>query len=118
MAIRNLTKKSVAYLMIGLMAMLIANKAMFTHFHKNADGTFILHAHLYDRSNDSKPYKSHHHTKDELLFLQNLEILFLFVLLTSALLRFYRKAIYLTREISNNTQTCIILHKGRAPPIL
>jgi len=116
--VRNITIKSVAYLMIGLMVMLITNKAMYTHLHKNADGTVIVHAHPYDKSTDSKPYKSHHHSKAELFFFQNLEILFLLIFLTLALLRFYRKAKYLTRRISNNTQTCIILYKGRAPPVL
>jgi hypothetical protein len=103
--------------MIGIMGLFIANKAIFLHVHKLADGTIIEHAHPYDKSNDSKPYKSHHHSNAEFLFFQNLEILFLIVFLTLALVAFVKKEKVSFKLITEHTLICIIFHKGRAPPI-
>ncbi len=114
--VRNIAIKSITLLMIGIMGMFIADKAIFLHVHKSNDGTIIEHAHPYDKSNDSKPYKSHHHTNAELLFFQNLNILFLIVFLTFALFAFVKKAKYSFYIIPRHAQTCIILNKGRAPP--
>ena len=100
--------------MIGL---LIANKAIFTHIHKLVDGTVIEHAHPFNKSDDSKPYKSHNHTKAEILFFQNVEILFLFVFLTFALLKLVKKTKYSFYRITSYTLNCIIHYKGRAPPV-
>ncbi len=100
-----------------MMGMLIANKAVFMHTHRLNDGTIIEHAHPYNKSTDSKPYKSHHHTKAELLFFQNFEILSLFVFLTFALLNIFKKTKYSFYRITSYTLACIILHKGRAPPL-
>jgi len=99
------------------MGMLITNKAVFLHVHKLEDGTIIVHAHPYDKSNDSKPYKSHHHSNAEFLFFQNLEILFLIVFLTLALIAYVKKGKISFKLITENTLICINLHKGRAPPI-
>jgi hypothetical protein len=115
--VRNIKIKSIACLMIGMMGMLVANKAVFMHTHRLNDGTIIEHAHPYNKSTDSKPYKSHHHTKAELLFFQNLEILFLFVFLTFASLNLVKKAKHSFYRKTSYTLTCIILHKGRAPPL-
>ena len=115
--VRNITIKALAYFMIGIMSILVVNKAMFMHAHKMTDGKVITHSHPYDKSNDSKPYKSHHHTKVEFLFIENLKILFLFVFLTFALLNLVKKAKYSFYRKTRYTLNCIILYKSRAPPI-
>jgi len=43
--IQHTTKKTIAYLILGLMCLLIINKAVFLHSHVLADGTVISHAH-------------------------------------------------------------------------
>ena len=115
--VRYITIKAVAYLLIGIMGMLIVNKTMFMHVHKMADGTLITHSHPFDKSKDSMPYKSHHHTKYEFLFFENLEILYLIVILTFALINIVKKAKPSINSSANYTPACIILHKGRAPPV-
>ncbi len=117
MTIKNITNKLVVFLIIGMMGMFIANKAIFMHAHRLSDGTVIVHTHPYNKSDDSNPYKSHHHTNAELLFFQNLEILFLIVFFTLALPALIKKIKHLFHLITRNTLNCIILHKGRAPPI-
>jgi hypothetical protein len=114
--VRNITIKAFAYFMIGIMSILVVNKAMFMHAHKMTDGKVITHSHPYDK-NDSKPFKSHHHTKVEFLVIENLKILFLFVFLTSTLQNLVKKAKYSFYRITRYTLNCIILYKSRAPPI-
>ena len=116
-SVRDITIKFIAFLIIGVMGMLIANKAVFIHSHRLNDGTVIEHAHPYSKSTDSKPYKSHHHTTAELLFFQNLEILFLIVFLTFSLIAFANKEKFSFKLITRHTLICINLNKGRAPPI-
>ena len=99
------------------MVSLIANKVIFSHAHRLNNGTVIKHSHPYDKSNDSKPYKSHHHTNAELLFFQNLEILFPIVFLAFALFALVKKAKRSSNIITRHTLSCIILHNGRAPPV-
>ena len=71
------------------MGLLIANKALYMHTHKMADGSIIVHAHPYNKSDDPKPFKSHQHTKAEFLFLENLESLFLLTFLIFSLIGNY-----------------------------
>jgi len=97
----NILKKIITFGMICIMGMLIINNSVFMHTHKLSDGTVIIHSHPYDKSNDSKSHKTHHHTKAEFVFLENIEIL---------------KSYFYSHIISGNTSSCIIIHNGRAPP--
>ncbi len=99
------------------MLLFIVNNAIFLHVHKLSDGTIVEHAHPYDFSNDSEPYKSHHHSNAEFLFFQNLKILFLIIFTALALIVFLKKEPVLFKFITKPTLICINLHKGRAPPI-
>jgi len=113
----SITIKLVTLLMIGIMGILIVNKTVFLHVHKLDDGTIIFHAHPFDKSKDSKPYKSHHHSKTGFLFFQNLNILFLIAFLTIALIEFDKKEKTLIILTLLNTLINLNLNKGRAPPI-
>lgn len=115
--LKNTTLKLVTLLMIGVMGVFIANKAVFLHVHILNDGRIIEHAHPYDTSSDSEPYKSHQHTKAELLFFQNLELLFTVVFLILVLIAFVEKTKFSFSPPTKHTLGCLILHKGRAPPI-
>jgi hypothetical protein len=99
------------------MGLFIANKAIFLHLHKLNNGTIIEHAHPFDKSNDSKPYKSHDHSNAEFLLFQNLETFFLIVFLTLVLITLVKKEKVSFKLITEHTLTCINLCKGRAPPI-
>jgi len=114
----NITIKIIPFIMIGIMVMLIANKSIFMHSHKLVDGTVIFHSHPYDRSNDSNPDKTHQHTKTEFLFFQNIEILFSLFFLTGVFIPFAQKTYFYFHITSSYDSACIIIHKGRAPPVL
>ena len=114
---RNITIKLVADLMIVIMAMLIVNKALFTHSHKTANNTVIVHAHPYNKSTDTNPYKSHLHTNAEYIFLHNLKILSLPGELM--LLIFYSiclKKNYPNYRIPAYLKNVILSYSNRAPP--
>lgn len=117
--INNIVIKLVTLFMIGVMLMLIANKAYFLHVHKLDNGATITHAHPYDKSNDSDPYKSHQHTNSEFSFFQNLNILFLIIFLTLPLIIIVKKEKVSFKSITETKHTLIDVnsHRGRAPPI-
>ncbi len=107
-----------ACFMIGIIGVLIANNAIFIHSHRMADGTLITHAHPYNKTNDSEPFKSHHHTQAEFLFLENLEIYFLFVLLALVSVSFFGKKKFTVRIHDDYISANTFSHKGRAPPVV
>ncbi len=96
----------------------VVNKSFYIHSHLLPDGTIISHAHPYDKSGENTPFKSHSHRQCELLILQNIELLFLQVLL-----------IFVLRSISKKIGWKNIFElgfkfifygnlKGRSPPAL
>ena len=99
------------------MAMFIVNKAVFSHVHRLNDGRIIEHAHPYDSTSDSEPYKSHQHSSTEMLFFQNLEILFTIAFLTLVLIALGNKIKVSPQGLSKYRLVFLTLHKGRAPPI-
>lgn len=115
---KSIAIRLITFLMIGMIVMLIANKAVFLHVHKLSDGTTIVHAHPYNKSTDTEPIKTHHHSNAEFFFFKNLELLFpvLFIAFALGLLvktehrSFEQEICYHSVYISQN--------KGRAPPVL
>ncbi len=113
---RDIIKKIVAIILIGLFAMFITNKAIFMHVHKLDDGSIIIHSHLYNKSENKAPNKTHHHSKTELLFFQSFELLFFFIL-TTVFFHTVIKKFEVASKIKNfYTKQCFNLFQGRAPP--
>ncbi len=118
LTINNRAKKLITLFMMGLMTMLITNKIAFTHIHKLDDGTIVEHAHPYNKTDDSAPLKTHHHTNAELLFFHNLNILFLVALIALGIvLSVKKKKISFQLKLAP-TSSHIHLHKERAPPYI
>ena len=115
-SIRDIIKKLVTIIMIGLFGMLLTNKAIFMHVHKLEDGSIVVHSHPYNTSDNTTPYKTHHHSKTELLFIQSLELLLLFILATV----FFHAGIRQFKVISKIKDFYLIqyfnLFQERAPP--
>ena len=117
LSVINRAKKLITLFMIGLMTMLITNKIVFTHIHKLDDGTIVEHAHPYNKTDDSAPFKTHHHSNAELLFFHNLNILFLVAFIAlGVVLPVKKKKISFHLKLAH-TLSHINLHKERAPPI-
>lgn len=97
---------------------MVINNAVFIHSHILSDGTVIVHAHPYNKTNDSQPFKSHKHSKTDIILLQNIQqylpLLLLALAFLTALRKFHFKLkvykIFLNQEIRTKL--------GRAPPVL
>jgi hypothetical protein len=116
--IKNITIKSVLYLLIVMMSIFVINNTLFIHAHKTDDGRIVVHAHPYDKSDDSQPYKSHQHTKNEFLFLDKVKLLFLFIFTLFVFFNLVSKSRFLFLFITSFIQPYKFLFISRAPPVL
>ena len=116
--VRNITRKFGIICMIGIIGLLTINNVMFLHSHQLANGNIITHAHPYNKSDDSAPIKSHHHSKTELIFLENLQLLFIFTLISFIVLDVAKKKSYVVINQQFYPQSFKILYQGRAPPLV
>ena len=65
--------KSLAWILMAHMVLLIANQAMFIHTHRMSDGTIVVHAHPFKSTgNANQPFKSHKHSSYDYVLLDNL----------------------------------------------
>jgi len=116
--VNRITIKYTACLAIGIMGLLIANKALFIHTHKLEDGRIVVHAHPYNKSGDSEsPYKNHSHTKLELLFYQNSENLTVLGTPYFSFITVFTTWVYPFDNSTENNLTSIQAFLGRAPPL-
>ena len=77
----KVNKKIVAFLLIFISLGFILNQSIFQHSHILPGGSFIQHAHPYDKSeNSNEPGETHHHSNIEIVLLENLSIFFIFFL--------------------------------------
>ena len=70
---KKATQKYASLLMIVLVAMLLVNKAIFTHSH-SSNGKIYTHAHPFDNRSDNNPTKQHSHSSTLLSYLSNLDL--------------------------------------------
>ena len=117
-SVRNITKKIAIIFMIGIIGLLITNNVIFLHIHKLTNGYIVTHAHPFNRSDDSAPIKSHHHSKTELIFLENLQLLFIFTLISLIVIDIAKKKSYVVINRVFYPQGYEILNFGRAPPLV
>ena len=87
-SVRQAIIKTTALLLIGILALGIANQALFIHSHRTANGQFITHAHPYQTSDNQSNTPTHHHSKIQLLVFSQLNLLFFSLFLGSSLCLF------------------------------
>ncbi|MEA3317535.1 MAG: hypothetical protein U9R54_06220 [Bacteroidota bacterium] len=114
---KNIIIKISSFLLIGMIALLIANKTFYLHTHKLSDGTIVIHSHPYEKTNNPVSEESHHHSNILLHFSQNLSLLFFIVFLVIGTSLFLRKTLFSYQVINNYTRYYFSIHKGRAPPL-
>ncbi len=56
-------------MLLSVYGLILVSNTFFYHSHITADGKVISHAHPFNKQNDAKPYKTHRHSKLELLLL-------------------------------------------------
>lgn len=104
------------FLLIALFAFQVVNKSVYTHSHKLANGIIVTHAHPFNKSDDSNPYKSHQHLQTDFIFFENLEILFLVLFTIVAAYEIAKESQSKIYSFPYSCSSLIASVKGRAPP--
>ncbi len=106
--------KLITYAGILLISMLIANNILFTHIQPIADGTFVVHAHPYDKTEN--PPTNHEHSEKEIFFLSTISLLGLITLpIFYFIVQFRKKDKHkITLPFYKNVHRSNI--RGRSPP--
>ncbi|NHB69617.1 hypothetical protein G8O23_13035 [Bacteroidales bacterium M08MB] len=112
-----IVKKYFAIALVGIIGLLTLNNTLFMHLHRLSDGTLLVHAHPFSKSNQAnEPNQTHQHTKVELLFFDSLLILFtvgLFRVVASVMQPKIVKHYFILQRFGYNiSQIC----SNRAPP--
>ena len=106
--------KPLACIGISIIGILIINSILFTHLQPLPNGSFVVHAHPYDKDN---PPSEHNHSDNEIIILNNIALVFFYGVL---FLYFIKQA---TNKEENNIlqiryiNILFIQKFGRAPPI-
>ena len=100
------------------MFLLIANKGVFLHTHHFADGSVVVHAHPFNKSNDNAPDNSHNHTKKELILIQHIDNPNIIIITQFCSLIVVEVAYsYFNQNIQQSSPILTESAKGRSPPI-
>ncbi len=102
--------------MLAIFALLTYNQTAYMHSHIQADGTVVAHAHPYDKSTDSEPIKSHHHTRLELIVISHFSLLF-WVAFIAFVLSLNIKTTFICKcSFHHYKEDLVFVLPGRAPP--
>ncbi len=118
MDLRNTGAKVFAYIMIGMLGLMITNQAVYTHTHKMADGSIVHHAHPYQKSDNPSPFATHHHTHAEFILYENLKILIPFIFFFLAVISVFSHKKFQKDRPEHLLSPHIIYTRDRAPPAL
>ena len=114
-SVKKITKQTLVFLLIVFVGMLIANEAVYKHTHQ-INGQTVTHSHPYNHASDSSSTPVHQHNKAQLVFWQNLEVLFPVIALAFLILNI-SKPVYRSIQSTIFHYTAPQVHyPGRAPP--
>ncbi|MCG8310226.1 MAG: hypothetical protein MI975_22705 [Cytophagales bacterium] len=108
----------VAITLVVVVGFLIANKGIYIHSHRLADGRIISHAHPYNKTDDSSPFKQHPHTNSEFLILSQLELLFFLAFIVFTISVILKKQNVLRADLGDIYSASIVRKHGRSPPVV
>ncbi len=107
--------KALSYLGMSIIGLLIINSILFTHSQTLSDGSVIVHAHPFDKTEN--PPSKHNHHENELLILNNITLLFFLGAIAISLTFTY---VYFDKNHRPQIEYVNVLLSrkfGRAPPI-
>ena len=107
-------KRTLSILLIVLLGLLIANKALFTHTHTLANGKTVAHAHPFNKHSDKK----HQHSGVEFAFFAQLDLLFIVTIALVAKPIEYYAGSFLVQKAQSFIDISHRVISGRAPPVL
>lgn len=87
-------KRGIAIILLSLVTAITINNAVFLHSHMMEDGIIVTHAHPFDKSADSLPFKNHKHTNFEYTITQGFGFFLLSPLLVLSFFTIVKKVQY------------------------
>lgn len=112
----NTLKRLTVGFMILVMGALMVNKAIYTHVHLQPEGSVHSHAHPFNKSTENKSSSSHEHSSSELILLDHLDILMLFISAAFVLIQLASNSGFQETTNDRLRSAFIPLTQGRAPP--
>jgi hypothetical protein len=108
--------KSIAVFLIIIVGIFAINEYLYIHKHICKDGSVVIHAHPYNKSQDTGQDKSHQHSAGDLVFLISLGSF-----LPSAILVFIALTVSTTFTFNESTkffksQFLYLFNQERGPP--
>ena len=110
--------RAVAILLLIIYADQVFNKIFYLHTHMLDSSTVVTHAHPFNKTDETEPYKSHHHSVEQVIYLDNLQFLFLVFFSVLSLLIFASEKRCFIIASSSQPAADIKACYGRAPPAL
>jgi len=110
--------RALAILLLIIYADQVFNKIFYLHTHVLDSDKVVTHAHPFNKSNDTEPFKSHHHSLEQVIYLDNLQFLFLVFFSVLSLLIFASEKRCFIIASSSQPAVGVKAHYGRAPPAL
>ncbi len=105
-------------ILIGVFAFQVANKSLYTHSHILAFGQVVTHAHPFDKSEGEGDPKSHRHTQAEMIILNQVNILFVCIIVIFLIGLTYSKLKLNSILVADYRPVYLCHRKGRSPPSL
>ncbi|MCF8360985.1 MAG: hypothetical protein K9G70_00035 [Prolixibacteraceae bacterium] len=110
-------KQIVVALFTFLIGFVILNDVNNMHVHRLENGKMVIHAHPFNKSQDSAPVKNHHHSTFDFLQIQQIQVLFWAVFITFSFHKILLKE-YKADTYKSFKNLCFINHqRDRAPPV-
>ncbi|MFO7754772.1 MAG: hypothetical protein R6V34_02195 [Bacteroidales bacterium] len=110
--------RAVVILLLIIFADQVFNKVVYLHTHVLDSGNVLTHAHPFDKGVDTEPVKRHQHTWEQIMFLDNIQFLFLVFFSVLSLLIYGSEKRRFNNNASLYPATCLHTNYGRAPPVL
>jgi hypothetical protein len=73
--VRKGVKQKFSIFLIGVVSVLIFDRALYTHIHVLPDGSLISHAHPFPGSSEDESTPDHQHSNQELFLLAHLDVM-------------------------------------------
>jgi len=112
-----LGKRITIGILILIMGSLLVNQALYTHTHVLPDGSIVSHSHPFNKTQESKQGGSHQHSTLEFFLLQNLQLLFVIVIVSLGLKRFTSTTRFREATLDCPLPALVPISPGRAPPV-
>lgn len=113
---RNRIKNLIAGLFLTVIGLFIVNNVVFLHAHRLSNGKVLIHAHPYNKQQDSGPIKHHNHSPIQIYHISQIQLLFFASCLLIIALLYHKKIYRYINDVSIVHPLLFSHKKGRAPP--